>query len=160
MMKVMSLVLLCLAFQSSAKEEVCNSLNSLNWLIGNWYSENSKLTFNESWSRISEKTFEGYGQTYSIVKNKVVSAETLRLVEMSGEVFYLAKVASNALPTAFKLTSCTADSAVFENSRHDFPNKIKYQLNKSKTITAFVSGEGGKGFSIEFIGKNGNASNE
>ncbi|KNC68981.1 hypothetical protein AC626_01750 [Pseudoalteromonas rubra] len=92
MSKLMSLVLLCLAFQSSAKEEVCNTLNSMNWLLGNWHSENSKLKFNESWSQVSEKTFEGYGQTYSIVKSKVVSAETLRLVEMSGEVFYLAKL--------------------------------------------------------------------
>ncbi|MDK1311066.1 DUF6265 family protein [Pseudoalteromonas ardens] len=160
MSKLMSLVLLCLAFQSSAKEEVCNTLNSMNWLLGNWHSENSKLKFNESWSQVSEKTFEGYGQTYSIVKSKVVSAETLRLVEMSGEVFYLAKVASNTLPTAFKLISCADDSVVFENSRHDFPNKIRYQLNKDKNITVFVSGEDGKGFSIEFIGKSGNASRE
>ncbi|KAF7786134.1 hypothetical protein PRUB_a0606 [Pseudoalteromonas rubra] len=160
MSKVMSLVLFCLAFQCTAQEKACNTLNALNWLTGNWHSENSKLKFSESWSRISEKTFEGYGQTYSIVKNKVVSAESLRLVEMSGEVFYLAKVASNTLPTAFKLTRCDADSAVFENSRHDFPNKIRYQLNKDKNISVFVSGEDGKGFSIEFIGKNGNAGDE
>ncbi|WP_194868658.1 DUF6265 family protein [Pseudoalteromonas sp. PPB1] len=159
MLKVMSLVLFCFSFQSSALEKACNTLHSLNWLIGNWHSENSKLKLNESWTRISEKTFEGYGQTYSIVKNKVVSAETLRLVEMSGEVFYLAKVTNNTLPTAFKLTSCSENSAIFENSHHDFPKKIRYQLNNDKHITVYVSGEDDKGFSIEFTGKNGSASN-
>ena len=65
----------------------------------------------------------------------------------------MAKVASNNLPVAFKLTSCTAKTAIFENSQHDFPKKLNYQLNKDKSITVFVSGEKGKGFSIEFIGE-------
>lgn len=154
MSKVLSLVLLCLVFQSSVQAKDCNTVESLNWLVGNWNSENSKLKINESWKRLSGKTFEGSGFTYSIKKNKTVSSETLRLVEMSGEVFYLAKVASNDLPIAFKLTSCSAKSAIFENSLHDFPKKIRYQLNKEKSITVFVSGENGKGFSIEFIGEN------
>ncbi|NMR26622.1 MULTISPECIES: hypothetical protein [Pseudoalteromonas] len=50
---------------------------------------------------------------------------------MSVEIFYVAKVASN-----------------------DFPKKLNYQfLNKEKSITVYVSGEKGKGFSIEFIGE-------
>lgn len=156
MLKILSLVSLCLVFQSTVQAKACDTLESLTWLIGNWNSENSKVIINESWKRISGKTFEGSGYTYSIEKNKIVSSETLRLVEMSGEVFYIAKVASNDLPVAFKLTKCTAETAIFENSRHDFPKKLNYQLNKDKNITVFVSGEEGDGFSIEFIG--GNAS--
>lgn len=53
---------------------------------------------------------------------------------------------------AHDLTSCSAKSVVFENSLHDFPKKIRYQFNKEKSITVFVSGENGKGISIEFIG--------
>lgn len=153
MLKIISLVSLCLVFQPAMQAKACSTVESLTWLVGNWNSENSELKINESWKRISTKTFEGYGHTYSIKKNKIVSSETLRLVEMSGEVFYVAKVASNNLPVAFKLTSCTAKTATFENSLHDFPKKISYQLNKDKNITVFVSGENGKGFSIEFIGE-------
>ena len=153
MFKVISFVSLCLLFQPAVQAKACGTLESLNWLVGNWNSENSKLKTNESWEQISAKTLEGSGYTYSIEKNKIVSSETLRLVEMSGEVFYMAKVASNNLPVAFKLTSCTATTAIFENSLHDFPKKISYQLNKEKNITVFVSGVKGKGFSIEFIGE-------
>ena len=154
MLKVITLISLCLIFQSTVQAKACDTIESLTWLVGNWNSENNKLKINEIWKRISGKTFEGSGSTYSIEKNQIVSSETLRIVEMSGEVFYIAKVASNDLPVAFKLTSCTAETAIFENSQHDFPKKLSYQLNKDKNITVFVSGEEGKGFSIEFIREN------
>lgn len=151
MLKVISVMSLCLVLQTALQAKTCDTLDSFTWLVGNWKSESNKLKINESWKQISSKTFEGSGYTFSVEENKIVSSETLRLVEMSGEVFYVAKVASNALPVAFKLTSCTAETAIFENSLHDFPKKLSYQLNKENNITVFVSGENGKGFSIEFI---------
>jgi hypothetical protein len=154
MFKVINLMSLCFLFQPAVQAKTCDTIESLTWLVGNWNSENSKLKINESWKQVSAKTFEGSGYTYSIEKDKIVSSETLRLVEMSGDVFYVAKVASNNLPVAFKLTSCTAKTAIFENSHHDFPKKLSYKLNKDKNITVFVSGEKGKGFSIEFFGEN------
>jgi hypothetical protein len=75
---------------------------------------------------------------------------------MSGEIFYMAKVVSNDLPVAFKLTSCTTNTAIFENSQHDFPKKLSYQLNKDKSITVSVSGENDEGFLIEFMGEDDN----
>lgn len=154
MLRIISFVSLCFVCQSSVLAGTCNTIESLKWLVGNWHSENSKLKINESWRQISAKTLEGYGHTHSIEKNKIVSSETLRLVEMSGEVFYVAKVASNDLPISFKLTSCTAKTAIFENPQHDFPKKIFYQFNNDKNITVFVSGDKGKGFKVEFIREN------
>ncbi|MCG7550521.1 DUF6265 family protein [Pseudoalteromonas sp. Of7M-16] len=154
MSKVIGFVFVCLAFHSTVQAKSCDSVKSLSWLVGNWYSQSSKLKIRESWKQISGKTFEGTGSTYSIEKGKTVSSETLRLVEMSGEVFYVAKVASNDLPVAFKLTSCSEKTAVFENPQHDFPKKLSYQLTKDNYITVLVSGEQGKGFSINFVGEN------
>lgn len=153
MLKVITLMLLFVFFQPMVQANACGSIDSLTWLVGDWKSESNKLKINESWKIISAKTFEGSGYTFSIEKNKIVSSETLRLVEMSGEVFYVAKVASNDLPIAFKLTSCTTQAAIFENSQHDFPKKISYQLNQGDNITVVVTGEKGKSFSIEFIRK-------
>lgn len=150
MLKVISFMSLWLVFQTTVQAKACGTIESLTWLVGDWNSETSSLKINESWKQISANTFEGLGYTYSIEKNHIVSSETLRLVEMSGEIFYVAKVASNDLPIAFKLTGCTANTAIFENSRHDFPKKISYQLNNDKNMSVFVSGEKDKGFSIEF----------
>jgi hypothetical protein len=127
MFKVISLVFMYLLFQPVANANSCTTLESLTWLVGNWNFKNSELNINESWERVSDKTFEGSGQTYSFKKNKIVSSETLRLVEMSGKIFYVAKVKSNDSPIAFKLTHCNENTAIFENSQHDFPKKIKYK---------------------------------
>jgi len=155
MFKIIIFLSVFFVFLPRVEAKVCDTIESLTWLVGHWSSENSKLKINESWQRISDKTFEGSGSTYSLEKNKMVSAETLRLIEMSEEVFYLAKVASNALPVAFKLTSCTANTAIFENSQHDFPKKLNYQLNQNNSMTVLVSGETDKGFAIEFTRKDG-----
>lgn len=150
MLKLLSLVIVCTIFPSVAQAKGCDSLESLAWLVGNWYSESSKLKIKESWIEVSSKSFEGAGETYSIPKKGVVSAETLRLVEMSGEIFYIAKVASNDLPVSFKLTHCTNKTAMFENPQHDFPKRINYELTSENDLSVFVSGENGKGFSINF----------
>ena len=47
---------------------------------------------------------EGAGATRESGSSTVETTETLRLVEMSGEVFYLAKTRQNPLPVAFKLS--------------------------------------------------------
>ena len=151
MFKILSCLSLCLICQSALAAKACDTVESLTWLVGSWSSQNSKYIINESWQRTSAKTFEGSGSTFSVEKNRIVSSETLRLVEMSGEVFYVAKVASNELPIAFKLTHCTANTAVFENSKHDFPKKLNYQMNTDKSVTVFISGDEGKGFSIDFL---------
>ena len=150
MLKRICFILLFIVFQPTVFADTCDTIESVNWLIGNWHSENSKLKINESWKRVSAKTLEGYGQTESVKKNKIVSAETLRLVEMSGEVFFLAKVASNNLPVPFKLTSCMDKTAIFENTEHDFPKKIVYQLTDRNNIAVSVTGDKGKGFKIEY----------
>lgn len=92
MLKRICFILLFIVFQPTVFADTCDTIESVNWLIGNWHSENSKLKINESWKRVSAKTLEGYGQTESVKKNKIVSAETLRLVEMSGEVFFWPKL--------------------------------------------------------------------
>lgn len=62
----------------------------------------------------------------------------------------MAKVASNNLPVPFKLTSCMDKTAIFENTEHDFPKKIVYQLTDRNNIAVSVTGDKGKGFKIEY----------
>ncbi|NRA83806.1 MAG: hypothetical protein HRU22_08575 [Gammaproteobacteria bacterium] len=151
MFKIISFFSLCFIGQPFVQAATCDTLESLTWLVGNWHTENKKLQINESWRRVSTKTLEGDGNIYSTTKNKLISAETLLLVEMSGAVFYVAKVASNDLPVAFKLTSCSEKTATFVNLQHDFPNKISYQFNNEQSMTVVVSGNNGKGFNVELI---------
>ena len=125
----------------------CNSLSDLDWLLGEWKTQvkqdltNEFLT-SETWLKLSDKTFEGFGKTANNI-------ESLRLLEMSDEIFYLAKVSHNPSPIAFKLTACKSNAFIFENEQHDFPNTIEYKQINSNAIQVKVSGKTEKSFTIQ-----------
>lgn len=130
----------------------CDSLEIVSWLLGEWISENSSGVTIENWEKVSVNSFEGFGKTISAGSNEVKSYESLRLVEMSGQIYFIAKVGHNKLPIAFALTTCSDSMAVFENPDHDFPKKIDYKLQSHDRISVTVS-SGDDGFRIEFAKK-------
>lgn len=134
-----------------ALSQPCQSLNSLQWMLGDWVADNDKTVTRESWHQISAKTFEGFGESTNKYSNKRQSIELLRLVEMNDELFYIAKPQQNKLPVAFKLTYCNNQHLIFENIEHDFPKKLEYKLNKNNKMFVTVSGEQEKKFTIKFI---------
>lgn len=127
----------------------CRSLDALDWILGSWVSESSQRTYKEHWSKVSDDTYEGYSEvTLSSGKNS--GYESLRLVNMAGNIFYLAKVSENTLPIAFKLVSCSKDRLHFENIDHDFPQSIQYSYNSAGNLSVLVAGNGNKGFKLNF----------
>lgn len=129
----------------------CDSVSAFQWLLGNWASNGEKSIVLESWTTASDHTFEGSGETRSKTTNELISSESLRLVEMSGEIFYIAKVAHNDRPIAFKLSHCTDNSSAFENPDHDFPKRIEYRVDHTNTLVVTVSDGKEEGFSIKFL---------
>lgn len=123
-----------------ALAETCTSLQQADWVLGAWVSDEGPT---ESWHRAGPRTFEGAGTSGS-------GSETLRLVEMSGQVFYIAKVAHNELPVAFKLVDCGDALLVFENPTHDFPRQLEYRLTTGGAMTVTVSDGSDRSFEIHF----------
>lgn len=133
----------------------CHALKQLTWLLGTWRLGTETRQVYERWAAVSTETWEGYGETRALgadgAPGELLESEALRLVEMAGEVYYLAKVAPNPLPVAFRLTQCGESFAVFENRAHDFPRVIAYRLEKGTLIAELSDGEaGGKGFTLRF----------
>lgn len=141
-----------MCFNSHADEKIaaCDSLQSVAWLLGDWRGGSGDNILLESWVEISPKTFEGLGETRSKAGNMLQSHEMLRLLDMDGEIFYLAKVGHNALPVAFKLSQCSDMNAVFDNPDHDFPQKLVYRLAGKDRLSVTVSDGNDKGFTIYF----------
>ena len=79
----------------------CGSLTELRVLLGEWIAVEGRSTFHESWTESTPRTFEGAGTERSNPDDALIGSEELRLVEMAGSVYYLSKVAHNALPIAF-----------------------------------------------------------
>ena len=145
MKKLISALLLLTCINANAYH--CNSLSDLDWLLGEWKTQvkqnvTNELLTTEAWLKLSDKTFEGFGKTAN-------NTESLRLLEMSGEIFYLAKVSHNLRPIAFKLTSCKGDVFEFKNEQHDFPNTIEYKLINSTAMQVKVSDNSEKSFTIQ-----------
>lgn len=127
----------------------CHQANHYQWLVGYWSTQGQKTQINEVWQQLSADTFEGTGSTIKDGKN--VAQESLRLLSMNGELFYLAKVKHNPLPIAFKLTQCSDHQVRFDNPDHDFPDQIEYRLISASELQVDVRDNNGKGFSLTLI---------
>jgi len=125
----LSMVLSALCLQFSVVQAAC-TLEQLTWLSGEWQASMGKSTVLERWQVLSADTFEGEGKTIA-ADGKIKQLESLRLVQMQQQIFYLAKVSHNRLPVAFKLEECSAGRLKFVNMAHDFPKQLEYVLTQS-----------------------------
>ena len=146
---------LSLGVASMSPATECHALKHLTWLLGSWRTEVEGRVISEHWAAVSTETWEGFGQTRAAAPpgepGAAVDSESLRLVEMAGEVFYLAKVAHNPVPTAFRLSECGEGFAVFENPEHDFPRRLEYRIEGNGLTVRVSDGvDGGKGFTLRF----------
>lgn len=111
-----------------------------NWLIGDWEHKSEFGNLSEQWQQGNDSTF--VGTTFFIKGKDTLHNESITLQEQGTDLIYSATVKDeNAdLPVAFKLTSETASQLVFENPKHDFPQKITYKKITADSIVAEVSG--------------------
>ena len=151
MKRILSVFLLTVFLApSSAIAQVCDALNSLQWILGEWVAQDEKHFTYETWTSVSAQTYEGEGTVTLKATGEVRSRESLRLVAMSGEIFMIPKAEHNTLPIAFRLTSCLDDTALFENKAHDFPRQLKYQRVGEDSLHVYVSDGDSRGFAIRF----------
>jgi predicted enzyme related to lactoylglutathione lyase len=115
-----------------------SSLQNLGWITGEWRSESAKTVTIERWQWVHPGLLSG--QAVYMKKDTVdtLFTESLMIVEMGTDMFYIAKVPENPFPVSFKLKAVSDSSVVFENPLHNFPQKVLYQ-RKSGQLTAVVS---------------------
>ena len=149
-MKTRNLILIGLLLASFTSNSLakCESLDSLEWLNHRWVSKAEQNISVETWVKVSDMSFEGVGEVIDANTGKIGFSESLRILQMSGEVFYLAKVNENPFPIAFKLIECSQQVAIFENPEHDFPQRLEYRGQSQSTLKVTVSGQGGRSFDV------------
>ncbi len=129
-----------------------NELQKANWLIGNWEKKDSIGTLKELWQIKDDSTF--IGQSYYIINDKdTVHNEQIELMQDKEHLIYTATVKgeNNNEPIPYQMMKDEDSLLVFENPKHDFPQKIQYQLKKNKSLVATISGkQNGKIFSESY----------
>jgi hypothetical protein len=128
----------------------CDRLDAAQWLVGSWRAESRDSVVTETWTEVGARTYEGRGETRARADGQLRDQEDLRLVAMGDGVFYVAKVAHNDRPVAFRLTTCGDGRLVFENPSHDFPRRIEYRRLDGIRFEVHVSDGAGRGFRLEF----------
>ncbi|UCE04090.1 MAG: hypothetical protein JSW67_07950 [Candidatus Latescibacterota bacterium] len=117
-----------------------NELSSLHWLAGTWKRDSSRGPIYERWVVLSDRTLEGH--SWRAVDGERIDLESLLLVAMGEEIFYISKVLENPYPVPFRLTELEARHAAFENPEHDFPTKILYTRVGNDSLIVSIEGPG------------------
>lgn len=115
-------------------------LKVANWLLGDWQNVSANGTYTESWVQQNDSMYNG--QSYFIIENDTPSRESITIECIGHDVFYKPTVdgQNNNQPVAFKLTFASEKQLVFENRKHDFPQKIVYNLIHTDSMVAWISG--------------------
>jgi hypothetical protein len=127
------------------------ALGDMAWLAGAWVGTRGTAgatSIEERWSPPLGGAMLAVSRTVS--RGKMVAFEFLRVVERDGGLVYIAQP-NGAPPTEFVLTELGATRAVFENPRHDSPQRIVYELSAEGRLSASIGfAKGGKPQRFEF----------
>lgn len=151
-MKIISfaILLLCLITIVSCKKydkngneiKSYNELAKANWLIGEWEKTDSLGTLKETWKTEDDSTFAGHSY-YIQNKKDTLFNEQIELIQEKEHLIYRQTIEgeNNDEPVPFQLTKAEDSLLVFENPKHNYPQKIVYKLKKDKSIITTISGK-------------------
>ncbi len=117
------------------------------WLAGPWTGIRRASSIEERWSPPRGGAMLGVSRT--VGAEKMTAFEYLRIVERDGGLVYVAQPGGRS-PTEFVLTKLQENRAEFVNPRHDYPQRIVYELSKEGVLTASIGFAKGRLQSFEF----------
>lgn len=133
---LLSVIVSCKNSDSNEKEKI----KTAHWLVGKWETKTPEGILSENWEKLNDSTYKG--QSYFIKDKDTVHFETMLLQQTGEELDYIATVKgqNNDKPVRFKLMETTEKELLFENPKHDYPQKISYKQTSNKSLTAEISG--------------------
>ena len=141
--------------RKEAPQKTYSNIEKASWFLGEWENKSADGELTERWKKENDSVY--LGESYFVVGAKdTVFAEHVRLEEANGKLAFTVTVPgqNKELPVRFEMTSATEDHMVFENPKHDYPNKIVYNRIEKDSLIAEVSGlKKGKPFTEKFVMK-------
>lgn len=126
------LVLVALPGPASAQTAIAR----VAWLQGCWRMNVNGQTVDEQWMAPAGGTMLGISRT--VKADKLVEYEFVVLREREGTLVYIAHP-SGQLGGEFPLKTADDDSVTFENTAHDFPQRIGYRRHGDR-LDAWIEG--------------------
>ena len=116
-------------------EPASADLAKLAWLAGTWETKDGGTTTEEHWRPLAGTTMLGVSHTYDAKATRFF--EFLRITLQDGKLAYVAQP-GGAPPVPFVAVKIDEREAVFENAKHDHPQRIRYEQTDGG-VTATVS---------------------
>lgn len=146
-----SVIALSTAFVSCKKEKnttiegeptvkTYEQLDKAKWLVGEWGSTSKEGNLTETWSQLNDSTLSG--KTLFVSGKDTVFTETIEIVQKSDSLYYNTQVSNqnNGKPVSFKNINISDELLIFENRKHDFPQRIAYNRISGDSLIASISG--------------------
>lgn len=131
----LGLVLLVHPQEAEPKPIVPEDLAKLAWIAGEWELKDGEKTTLEVWQPLAGSTMMGTSHTYDAKETHFF--EFLRITSQHGKIAYVAQPGGGK-PVPFLAVKIAEGEAVFENPKHDHPQRIRY-VKTEKGITATIS---------------------
>lgn len=119
-------------------QPIAVEIEDLNWLTGVWVGARGRTgttAIEERWIPPAGGAMLGLSRTVSA--GKMSGFEYMRIVERGEGIVYIAQPGGGQ-PTEFVLTELGDQRAVFDNPRHDFPQRIVYELTNERQLRAII----------------------
>jgi len=110
------------------------------WLEGTWKNPTKDGLYTEKWTKVNDSVFTAMS---AVTKGKdTLFYETVVLDQKGDSLHYIVTTPkqNDAKPVSFTLKSFTANSYIFENKKHDFPQRITYTKVTNDSLMAEISG--------------------
>jgi hypothetical protein len=123
------------------------TIDRVAWMHGCWQMTTPQSIVEEQWLAPRGGTMIGVGRT--VRGGRTTDYEFVVLKEQNGSLAYEAHPAGQP-STVFVASEATADSVVFENAAHDFPQRVGYR-RADRGLAAWIEGtQNGKTRRIDF----------
>lgn len=130
---------LLLVLSTVATAQRSGPVERLSWIAGCWQQTNRPgRVVEEQW--MAPRGGQMLGMSRTVRGDSMVAEfEHLQILERSGHAVYHAEP-SGQKPTDFVAASVSDTLVVFENSAHDFPQRVIYRRRGADTLLARIEG--------------------
>jgi hypothetical protein len=114
-----------------------NGIEELDWLSGCWSHDNAEAGSIEMWTAPAGGTLLGLSRT---VKNTKTIAHEFMQIRRDDQGLVFVAQPSNQSEASFRAIRASTSEVVFENLKHDFPQRVMYRLTAPGLMMARIEG--------------------
>ncbi len=140
MKKTFYILALILTFASCQKTKEVSKIVVADWLLGNWENKSDDGHLLENWKKVNDSLYDG--ESYFIKGKDTLHFEKIQMKQKGEALYYIATVKgqNNDKSITFVRNDTIEKQLVFENPKHDFPQKIAYSQITKDSILIEISG--------------------